>query len=304
MKREEGSTQKLFVIYNPYAAFGRAKKLLPKIEEAFRRKKIEAEIKFTEYPKHAIEIVAGLDFSQYDGLAVVGGDGTLFEVINGYFKNKSQKKIPLGVIPIGTGNAFSRDLGLRTNDYLQAIDIIGRNNPLGTDVARFHTNGEDYYFINILGMGFITDVQEIGLKFKFLGNFSYTIGVLHQMIFLKRYNIKIEADGVVKEGKNIFIEISNTRYTSNFLMAPNASFDDGFLDVTILNPVSTFKMLTYFPSIFTGKHIYKKEIDSFKAKHIRVETETPKSLAPDGEVFGSSPVEIDCIHKAIEIYRP
>ena len=304
MIREEGSTQKLLIIYNPFAAFGRAKKFLPKIEAAFRQKQIQIEIKFTEYPKHAIEIVAGIDFSQYDGLAVVGGDGTLFEVINGYFKNQSQEKIPLGVIPIGTGNAFARDLGLRTNDYHEAIEIISKNNAKGTDVARFHTNGENHYFINTLGMGFITDVQEVALKVKFLGNFSYTIGVLYQMIFLKRYNIKIEADGVVKEGKNIFIEISNTRYTSNFLMAQNASFDDGYLDVTILNPVSLYKMLTYFPSIFTGKHIYKKEIDTYKAKHIKIETETTKSLAPDGEVFGSSPFEVDCIYRAIEIYRP
>lgn len=297
-------TQKLCVVFNPAASFGRAKKFLPKIEAAFREKGIEIEILSTNYRNHAKEIVSGLDFSQYEGIVAVGGDGTLFEVVNGYFRNKSQNKIPLGVIPIGTGNAFSRDLGLRTNDYLKAIDIISKKNPKGTDVAKFHTNGEDYYYINILGMGFITDVQEIGLKFKFLGNFSYTIGVLHQMIFLKKYNLKIEADGKVFEGKNIFIEISNTTYTSNFLMAPKASFDDGYLDVTILHPVSRFKMLIYFPSIFTGKHIFKKEIETYKAKHIKISTETTKALAPDGEVFGSSPVEIECLNQAIEIYRP
>jgi diacylglycerol kinase (ATP) len=304
MSNNLNEVRKIFVVFNPQAAFGRAKKLLPKIEDAFNNKGLDTELKLTEYSKHATEIVAGLDFAKYDGIAVVGGDGTLFEVINGYFKNQSQKKIPLGVIPIGTGNAFSRDLGLRTNDYLKAIDIICKNNPMGTDVARFHTNGETYYFINILGMGFITDVQEVALKVKFLGNFSYTLGVLYQMAFLKKYHLKIEYDGKVKEGKNIFIEISNTTYTSNFLMAPNASFDDGYLDVTILNPVSRLKMLSYFPSIFTGKHIYKKEIDSFKARHIRIETQSPKTLAPDGELFGTTPLEVECLYRAIEIYRP
>jgi diacylglycerol kinase (ATP) len=304
MANEQKSLSKLFVIFNPNAAFGRAKKLLPKIEAGFSKKQINPEFKFTGHPKHAVEIASSLDFSRYDGLIVVGGDGTLFETVNGYFRNQSQRKIPVGVIPIGTGNAFSRDLGLRTNDYQRAIEIICRNNPQGTDVARFHTFGEDYYFINILGMGFITDVQEIAYKLKFFGNFSYTLGVLYQMIFLKKYQLKLELDGTVIDGKNIFVEFSNTRYTSNFLMAPNASFDDGFLDVTVLNPVSRFKMLTYFPSIFTGKHIHKKEISTYKAKHIRIETETPKALAPDGEIFGSSPFEIECLNKAIEIYRP
>ncbi len=294
---------KLFVIFNPHAAFGGAIKFLPKIAEAFREKNIEIEIQKTEYPKHAIEIVQSLDFSRYDGLIVCGGDGSVFETLNGYFHNSSVKRIPLGIIPIGTGNAFVRDLNLRTNNFLEAINIISKNSPLPTDVGEIIMPSEKLYFINVLGMGFITDVQEVGLKMKFLGNISYTLGVLYQIIFLKKYNMKLEVDGKVIEGKNIFIEISNTRYTSNFLMAPNASFDDGFLDVTILNPMSRLRMLTYFPSIFTGKHIYKKGIECYKARNIRVTTDRPKTLAPDGELTGNSPFEVNCLHKAISIFR-
>ena len=175
---------------------------------------------------------------------------------------------------------------------------------MGTDVARFSTNGEEKHYVNILGLGFITDVLEAGLKIKFLGNFSYTLAVLYQMIFLKKFKMRIEADGKLFEGKNIFIEVSNTRYTSNFLMAPEASFDDGYLDVTILNPVSRLRMLGYFPSIFSGKHIYKKEVKTFKAKKIRIETEVPVSLSPDGELMGKTPVVIECLHQAIPVYRP
>jgi diacylglycerol kinase (ATP) len=86
-------------------------------------------------------------------------------------------------------------------------------------------------------------------------------------------------------------------------MAPNASFDDGFLDVTVLNPMSRFRMLTYFPSIFNGMHIYKKGIECYRAKHIQVATDKPKTLAPDGELTGNSPFEVNCLHKAIEIFR-
>ena len=114
--------------------------------------------------------------------------------------------------------------------------------------------------------------------------------------------LTLELDGKLIEGKNIFIEISNTRYTSNFLMAPNASFDDGYLHVTILNPMSRLRMLSYFPSIFSGKHIYKKGIDCYKAKNIRLSTQHPKILAPDGELTGTSPFEVNCLHKAISIF--
>jgi diacylglycerol kinase (ATP) len=294
---------KFFVIFNPHAAYGRAIKYLSKIEVAFRQRNIDIELRKTEFPKHAIEIVRSLDFSQYDGLIVAGGDGSVFEALNGYFLNTSEKRIPMGIIPIGTGNAFVRDLNLRTNDFAKAINIISNNNPLPTDVGEIIMKGEKLFFLNVVGMGFITDVQQVGLKMKFLGNISYTIGVLYQIIFLNKYMMRLEVDGKVVEGKNIFIEISNTRYTSNFLMAPNASFDDGYLDVTVLNPMSRWRMLSYFPSIFTGKHIYKNGIDTYKAKNIRITTLNPKLLAPDGELTGTSPFEVNCLHKAILIFR-
>jgi diacylglycerol kinase (ATP) len=297
------SPQKLFLIFNPHASFGRAKKLLPKIIEVFKAKGFQLEVCLTEYPKHATEVIRDLNLSGYDGIVVAGGDGTLFEVVNGYMRNKSEKRIPIGVVPVGTGNAFVRDLDLRTNDYNEAINIICSNKPQGTDVAEFVTNAETHYFINILGMGFITDVQKIAFKLKFLGNLSYTLGVLYQIIFLKKYKFRLEMDDKVLEGRNIFIEISNTRYTSNFLMAPDASFDDGLLDITVLNPMPRLRMLRYFPSIFTGKHIHKRGIDTYKAKHIRISTLKTKALAPDGEIFGSAPLEVKCLHKAVLVYR-
>ena len=99
---------KLLLIYNPYAGHGRAKKILQQVQEYFEQKNIDFDIRLTERPKHATEIVRAADFGHYDGVVAAGGDGTVFEVINGYFQNKSEKRIPIGVLPIGTGNAFAR----------------------------------------------------------------------------------------------------------------------------------------------------------------------------------------------------
>jgi diacylglycerol kinase (ATP) len=295
--------RKLFLLFNPHASYRRARKLLPAVCDAFRERQVNLEVCLTEAPRHALEVVRELNFSGYDGLVICGGDGTLFEAVNGYMRNLSPVRIPVGVIPVGTGNAFARDLGLETNDYRKAIDVICTQPPKPVDVAEFICNAETHYFVNVMGMGFITDVQKIALKFKFLGNVSYTIGVLLQIIFLKKYRIRLEIDSLVLDRRNIFLEISNTRYTSNFLMAPTASFDDGFLDVTILNPMPRLRMLRYFPSIFKGEHIHKKGVETYQAKHIRVSTLKTKSLAPDGEIFGSAPVEVRCIHQALSVYR-
>ena len=293
---------KVLLIYNPYAAHQRAKKLLPKVEAAFPKRNIAFDLRLTDYPEHAVEIVRQADFKAYDGVVAAGGDGTLFEVINGYYQNPSRKRIPLGVLPIGTGNAFARDLDLHADRWTEAVDIIGMNKPRKVDVGRFHTHGQDYYYLNIMGLGFVADVTETALKLKSFGNVAYTLGVLYRTLFLKAHRLEIEIDGKTLEGDNIFVEISNTRYTSNFLMAPDAKIDDGLLDVTILKKLSRRRLLKCFPLIFTGEHIHMDEINTFQARKIRITTDPIKVLTPDGELIGITPVEVECLHRAVPVF--
>ncbi len=293
---------KILLIYNPMANHKRAGKLLPKVEACFNSKNIEFDLKLTDYPEHAVDLVINADFSQYDGVVAGGGDGTLFETINGYYKNPNKGKIPLGVLPIGTGNAFARDLEMDVSRWEEAVEIIRLGKPRNVDVGVFRTHGQDYYFMNILGLGFVADVGKTAHKLKVFGNVSYTLGVLYQMLFLKSYRVKIEADGKSYDRDNIFVEISNTRYTSNFLMAPHAEIDDGLLDVTLLDKTTRRKLMQSFPKIFTGEHIHIDEIEQFKAQKITLETDIPKVLAPDGELMGITPMEVECLRQDVPVF--
>ena len=253
---------KVLLIYNPFAGHGRAKKILPEVESEFLKQDIDFELHLTDYPEHAVEIVREADPAKFDGIVAAGGDGTLFEVINGYYQNPSQTKIPLGVLPIGTGNAFARDLGLHVSHWQKAIKIIGMKKPCKVDVGKFTSHGQTYYFLNILGLGFVADVTKTAYKLKFLGNLSYTLGVLYRMLMLNSHKLKIEIDGKKLERENIFVEISNTTYTSNFFMAPNAKIDDGLLDVTLLGKLSRIGLLKAFPKVFTGEHIHLPQVQA------------------------------------------
>lgn len=297
-----GKNLKTIIIYNPKAANGKSQKLLPKIISYLEEKEVDYEIMLTDYAHHASEIVSNLDFSKYDGIVAAGGDGTLYDVINGYYKNSSEKRIPIGVLPVGTGNAFIRDMKLDNTQWRESLEIIYKNNPKKVDVGKFVFENNDYYFLNILGLGFVSDVGETAHKIKFLGNLSYTIGVLYQLITLKSYKLKIEIDGVAHDRDNIFTEISNTRYTSNFLMAPNAKNDDGFLDITLLSKISRRRLLKLFPTVFTGEHIKQNEVETYRAKRIKISTENEKILTPDGELFGTTPIEIECLHQAVDVF--
>jgi YegS/Rv2252/BmrU family lipid kinase len=293
---------KALLIYNPQAGHRRAKKLLPYIESLFAKHKIDFDLHLTDYPEHGIEIVGRVNFNTYDCLVAAGGDGTLFEVINGYYKNKSTRRIPLGILPIGTGNAFARDLELDNAHVEDAIKVIGNQNLKKVDVGYFKTHGQEYYFLNILGIGFVADVTETAHKLKLFGNLSYTLGVFYRTIFLKSNHVIVDMDGQKIERDTTFIEISNTRYTANFLMAPNAKIDDGLLDVTLAGKFNRTRLMQCFPKIFTGEHIYLDEVETFQASQIKILTDVSKVLTPDGELIGITPVEIICLPRAIEVF--
>ncbi|MDP3580392.1 MAG: diacylglycerol kinase family lipid kinase [Ignavibacteria bacterium] len=294
---------KVFYINNPAAHGGKGAKYFSLIKNELDKNNISYEAVETKYAGHGTELVNNLDFTKYDALVVSGGDGTLFETINGYFANKSAKRIPIGVIPIGRGNAFARDIDLHPENWKDAVKAVAVGKTKFVDVGLFKTNNKQFYFINILGFGFVTDVAKTAFKLRAMGHLSYILGVLYRTISLKEYKLKMEADGKVYERENVFAEISNTRYTGkDFFMAPAAIIDDGLLDITLLNKLSRIRLLQALPKIFTGDHVKMNEVECFKAKHIKIETEPRKLLTPDGQLMESTPIEIECLPKAIEVF--
>lgn len=293
---------KLLLVYNPNAGHRRAAALYPDVLALFQEKGLSVDLRLTESPGHAVRIVGEADFSSYDGVVASGGDGTLYEVVNGYYANPARGSIPLGILPTGTGNAFARDLKMDAGRWREAVEIIAAGKKRRVDAGRFTTGGQTHYFLNILGLGFVADVTATAARLKAFGNVAYTFGVLVQTLFLHSYPIRIEADGRVLERENLFAEVSNTRYTSNFLMAPKARIDDGLLDVTLLGRMSRRRLLKCFPLIFTGEHVGLPEVESFQARHLAISTPQPKVLAPDGELAGFTPVEVECLKQDIEVF--
>jgi len=293
---------KALLVYNPWAGHGYAQKKLDEIEDYLKQINLPYELFLTKATGHGKEIVAAADFKQYSALIAGGGDGTLFEVINGYYANPSELKLPIGVLPIGTGNAFVRDMDLHHHDWKPALDIIAAGKTKKCDVGKFTTEGQTWYYLNILGLGLVADIGETAIKMKALGNISYTLSSFYHILKNKPFQVKLEIDGEIIERENIFIEISNTRYTANFLMAPNAKTDDGKLDLTLLGPKGRIGLIRSFPKIITGEHIHMKEVETYQASNIKISSNIPKVLTPDGELMGSTPLEIDCLKQDIDVF--
>ena len=296
---------KILVIYNPHAGNGRARGLLPAIRRTLAEKAIDADILMTECSGHAVTLATQADFANYDAVVASGGDGTLFEMLNGYFRNSSERKPPLGLIPNGTGNAFMKELGLRKSDWRKAIDIIAGKETRTLDVGRLQAQDQTYYFLNIVGMGFVAEIAAAAVPLKWLGNAAYTAATLLKLPSLKSQTLTLEIDGETIVRQGVFVEVANSRFTgTTFLIAPKAKLDDGLLDVVLLKEISRIGLLRLFNSVYDGSHIHHPAVEYFQARSIKVTEEFPGYLVPDGEILGRSPAQFDCLRGAIEFLWP
>jgi len=298
---------KLLMVFNPNAASGRVRKLLPRIKAGLERF-ATVDVVLTIRAGDATGRVAAVDLTGYDGLVAVGGDGTLFEVLNGMYCHERPRRVPLGVVPIGTGNAFARDLGLLPGDWEGAIALIAKAQPRAVDVGRVDCASETgdanvFHFLGVIGAGLPVDAMRSAERIKHLGRHAYSLAALWRAMVLKSYGLCIEIDGERIEQDALFIEISNTRYTgTHFLMAPDACFDDGLLDVTIVRRLPRARLLRLFPTIYSGRHVEYEEVLTRRGHTVCIAGPGGLELAPDGEFRGRTPASITCLHRDLEIF--
>jgi diacylglycerol kinase (ATP) len=85
-------------------------------------------------------------------------------------------------------------------------------------------------------------------------------------------------------------------------MAPAAQIDDGLLDVTIAGKMTRRRLLQCFPKIFTGEHVSLPEVETYQVKNISIACDQTKVLTPDGELIGITPVDVECLKGAVDVF--
>lgn len=292
---------KLLMLVNPLAGRKRGTMVAQKSLEIFQQQGITIKSCISEHAGHLAEIAEREVNGDWDGIVVVGGDGSLFEVINGMMRGNDQLPIPLGVIPVGTGNSFSRDLAIQNHD--QAVQKIIEGKTRNVDLGRCVCAERTFYFINILGFGFVSDVAQKASFYKQWGSLSYILGVFIITAKLESYHLDFEIDGQSFQRENIFVEICNSTKTGgDMIMAPQAEIDDGFLDVVLLNKTSRLRLLSALPKIFKGTHVQMEEVETFRAKALQFRPAVSKILTPDGEIIGHTPISVSVLPGKIRVF--
>ncbi len=278
--------KKYMLIVNPEAGSGKTMKVLPRIENILRRKKINYEFHFTQEPMHAVELVKEIG-EKFDVVVSVGGDGTINEVINGV----PDFKIPFGMIPIGTGNDFARTCCIPHDSIEEAIQILLNHDVKNIDVGE--VNGRK--FVNVLGMGFEGQTNWNGRKIMFIkGAFRYILAIGYTLFAYKRIPMKLTLDKKVLDDKIYLVSIGNGWNVGGGLqLTPKAKLDDGLFDVCYVKDITRLRIIMNFSKLSKGTLTELEEVEIYQAKHIKVESSEYIPFHFDGEIFEKRIKEFD-----------
>lgn len=302
---------KWFVIVNPVSGSGRGLADLPLISKLLRDNGIQHDSVFSEHKHHAAELTVSAIESGYRHIIVVGGDGTLHEVVNGLFIQRSvhPSEVAIAVISTGTGNDWIRMYGIPTR-YSEAIRAIKEGYTFLQDVAEVDYEESKYrqtrYMANVAGLGFDAKVIERTLTSKakgYLGRGGYMWCLVRSFFSHKATGVKIWVDDRLVFNDLLFsIAIGVGRYNGGGIQQlPAAVADDGLLDVTMIRPVHWWHVVFRIRRLFNGTIYSIGHVKHLQGRKIRIESSPETPLEIDGELYGGTPVELRVKHRVVRV---
>jgi YegS/Rv2252/BmrU family lipid kinase len=305
-------TDDWLVIVNPNAGRKKGEKDWFIINEYLNNSGLVFESVFTTHKEHAISLSTRFIKKGYRNFIVVGGDGTLNEVVNGilFQKNIPTLEFLIAMIPVGTGNDWCRMFHIPFK-YSEAIDLIKQGTVFTQDIGKVSylnsTTPKRRYFINVAGMGYDAEVAARTNKDKERGKggpFSYLKNLFSSLLFYKYTDteIKIEDSPVSYKNKTFSISVGICKFNGGGMkQLPNALPDDGLLDMTLIKKLGKFTVLKEVKNLYDGSFIKHPKVQTFQGKRFMIESNPPINLEVDGESLGHSPFTFDIIPSSLRV---
>ena len=292
--------KKYYLLVNPKGGHKKGLEIYERVKHVFSSSDTNIEVLHTEYAGHAFDFANTLDFVGYDGLCAIGGDGTMYEIINGMLKREDKQKIPIGLITGGTGNSFMYDVDCL--DPVDAAKRIVQHNLRPLDIAKVNANGDLFYSFNIIGWGLATDAGKLAEKLRWLGGIRYDVASIIEVLKGKDRIATLKLDKEVIKENFIFIIGCNTIHTGKAMkMAPLAQLNDGKIDLIIVRKTSRINLLKLFPKLFSGDHIKSPLVEYRQVENFSISLEETNDLTIDGEIIGTTPLDVQMIPKMINV---
>ena len=236
-----------------------------------------------------------LDRGEIDLLTVVGGDGALHPLLPVALEHK----LPVAVIPAGTGNDVARHLGL--DHPAAAIEAIRTGTTRPVDLIEVSRPGKPtQYVVTVVASGFDSKVNERANTLRWpRGNMRYNRAIVAELRAFQPLTFTITADGHTFEREAMLVSVANMpSFGGGIRIAEGAVDDDGELDVIVIHRVSKFKLLRVFPMLYQGSHVELPEFERIRAREVTWSSPDIVGYG-DGERLGPLPLTARVLPSAL-----
>ena len=284
---------------------------MPLITKLIRENDIPYELVFSQHKYHVTELTVQAVNDGYRRIIVIGGDGTLHEVVNGLFIQQSvpTSEVTIAVIPVGTGNDWIRMYGIPTR-YAESVRAIREGYSFLQDVGEITYEESQFrqkrYIANVAGSGFdafvIRHFNHLKAKGR-KGGWLYPLSIVRSFFTYKSTGVKVCVDGQVVFNDLLFsIAVGICKYNSGGIQQlPAAVADDGLLDMTLIRPVHWWHIIFRLKKLFNGEIYQIGHVMHVQGSKITVTSSPDIMLEADGELLGTTPLEFGILHRAIKV---
>ncbi len=296
--------QRVLAIINPVSSNGKTWRRWSSLRQSVQDIYGGFDEVFTSAKGEAVALTRKAVYEGYSHIIAVGGDGTINEVINGFFDNGNliNPKVNLGVVPSGSGSDFVRTLA-------SSLSCSCPMNTFPVDVGKIDYEDETgllktCYFINIsdTGIGAATiERVERGYK-KFGSSMGFLLAALVSMIFYKNRDLVISLDNQHLKGRFASIVVANGQYFGGGMkIAPQARLDSGNFQVVTVGDLSKPTFIRNLMKVYSGTHLSHPQVNCYTSKSVSISSNENLQLETDGEYLNVRKVRFTLIPKAINV---
>jgi YegS/Rv2252/BmrU family lipid kinase len=298
------STSRYLAIVNPAAGGGRVRKLLGSALERLKTAGVEIDVRETSASGHAADLARDAWREGYRKFISVGGDGTSFEIVNGFFPLADGFESPtLAFLPLGTGNSFLRHYTDRGVDHAMESLIAGHSRKC--DVIRLRHQSGVLHYINILSIGFSADVATLrARRFSNWGEVGYQTAIFLCLARFRRrpFPLTLEGETSIDDRPCLFLTFNNTKFTGGTMMiAPTAEADDGLIEYVRWGPIGRLGLIRNLPTLYDGTHIQHPLAEVRKVRGVEFHLDAPVDVMIDGEVITLHCQTLDVLPNALNV---
>jgi diacylglycerol kinase (ATP) len=301
------------LIVNPIAGDGRSLHLEHWLHHRLHSAGHGARMVKTREPGHARELARHAAANGHDRVVAVGGDGTVQEVVNGILESGSG--LAIGILPGGNGNDLARSLGIPSKldealevalgELLTTIDVGKATRGDGaTKVVR--------HFTSAGGVGFDAQVARTmtGRRQRWQrGRIGYALSTLWELQRFRNRGVEITLDTPdgerTIERRILFMAFANGKYYGGGMqICPDAMLADGWIDLCLVGDISRLEAMRQLPGLYHGRHVGHPAVEFLRARSIRITGDDGTLAHLDGEPFGSLPLQIEVVPRALTVAAP